>query len=220
MESQFEPIMKAAFDHLVAAATISFTADGTADSAVLTNVTGPATLFEALGGGLFPGLPVFGPGVPAGALVLSTNATARTVTLTAPLGADATTGGAMQTGFLTTGRRVIHWTQVSDQPALFLRRTGVTDQADSLFTITTLECEIWIYCNAGQSPDIAPDEVLTGLETMVRSSLAADCHDDDGARFTLGGRVYWCRIEGHSDISPGDQGPQAIARIPLRITIP
>ena len=118
--------------------------------------------------------------------------------------------------FVTVGRRVKHWTQVTEQPALFLRRTGMRDHYNGSMPIRTIEGELWIYCNAGEDPDTAPDAVLTGLETEVRASLAPD----DQNRFTIGGLVYWCRIEGKSDISPGDQGPQAIARIPIHITIP
>lgn len=118
--------------------------------------------------------------------------------------------------FKTAGRRVKHWTQVADQPALFLRRIGTSDHYNGNLPITTMECEAWIYCNAGQDPDVAPDEALTLLEKEVRASMAPD----DQMRFTIGGLAHWCRIEGRSDISPGDQGPQAIARIPIRITLP
>ena len=118
--------------------------------------------------------------------------------------------------FQTVGRRVQHWGQVEDQPALFLRRTGMLDHHNGSMPITTIECELWIYCKAGEDPDIAPDEILTGLENEVRAALAPD----DSNRFTINGLVYWCRIEGKSDIFPGDQGAQAIARIPVHITIP
>jgi len=122
--------------------------------------------------------------------------------------------------FATTGRRVQHWTQVSEQPALFLRRTGVMYDYQGLLPIRTLVCEAWIYCNVGQDPDANPDATLTDLEASVLARLAPDVRDDDEARFTLGGLVYWCRVEGRSDISPGDQGGQAIARIPILITLP
>ena len=118
--------------------------------------------------------------------------------------------------FVTTGRRVKHWTQTPAQPAFFLRRTGMIDRYNGSMPITTLDCEAWIYCNAGTSQDIAPDEALTVLEKALRDCFAPD----DQMRFTLAGLVYWCRIEGKSDISPGDQGSQAIARIPIRITLP
>ncbi len=118
--------------------------------------------------------------------------------------------------FVTVGRRVKHWTQVAEQPALFIRRTGMLDHYNGNRPITTMELEAWIYCNAGEDPDLAPDEALTRLENEVRASLSPVIDN----RFTIDGLVYWCRIEGKSDISPGDQGSQAIARIPIRITIP
>lgn len=120
--------------------------------------------------------------------------------------------------FPTTGRRVKHWTQVADQPALFLRRTGTTDHYSGDLPIITLDCEIWIYSRAGDDPDAVPDAALSNLDKIVRESLAPGPTDDD--RFTLGGMAYWCRIEGRSDYSPGDQGGQGISRIPVRITLP
>lgn len=120
--------------------------------------------------------------------------------------------------FVTVDRRVKHWTQVAEQPALFLRRIGMHDTYNGSMPIVTIEAEIWIYCNAGTSPDVAPDEALTNLEREVRDAMAPD--DPQQMRFTIGGLVHWCRIVGKSDISPGDQGPQAIARIPVHITIP
>lgn len=121
-------------------------------------------------------------------------------------------------GFLTTGRRVQHWSQVSAQPALFLRHIGTTDTFSGQLPITTLECEIWIYSNAGENPTVAPDTQLNVLVDAVRAILIPDREPD--YRFTIGGLVYWCRIEGRSDYAPGDQGGQAIARIPVRITLP
>lgn len=123
---------------------------------------------------------------------------------------------AQTTGFQTTGRRVQHWTQVSAQPALYLRHVASTDTYTGQLATTLLECEVWIYSNKGQNPDFAPDIDLTTLVAQVRAAFAPD---EDG-RFTLNHTVHWCRIEGRSDYSPGDQGPQAIARIPVRVSLP
>ncbi|MDE1914740.1 MAG: hypothetical protein KGJ57_17425 [Sphingomonadales bacterium] len=214
MNINFEPVMQALFAHLQGAATLTFSANATPGSEVLTAPSGIE--------GLFPGLPVFATGSADGALITAIADDGSTITLSEPMTADTETGPTQfTTGFLTASRRVQHWTQVADQPALFLRRIGVTDEGnhDSGFIITTLDCEAWIYCNAGQDPNIAPDSVLTGLEQMIRASFAPD-GDYGDPLFTLGGLVYWARIEGRSDISPGDQGSQAIARIPIRVTLP
>lgn len=212
MNDAHEPIVAALFAHLQASATLTFTATSAASSPILTNVSTFA--------GFFAGLPVFGLGVPRGAVIQSMDAVARTLTLSSPV----SSGGlapTFTTGFLTTGRRVQHWSQVSDQPALFLRHIGTTDEFDhdSLFSRTSLECEAWIYSDAGKNPNAAPDVMLNHLVQMVRQSFAPD-GDYGDPRFTLAGLAYWCRIEGRSDYSPGDQGGQALARIPIRITLP
>ena len=212
MNTDFETPMAALFAHMVASAKAVFTADATGDSATLENVSTFA--------GMLPGLPVFGAGVAAGATIASIDEDASAITLSDAL-TQSGSAVAFTIGFQTTGRRVIHWGQVPEQPAFFLRRIGVTDHTDheNFFTMTTLECEAWIYSKAGQNPDVAPDTALTVLERVLRDSLAPDGEYGD-PRFTLGGTVHWCRFEGKSDISPGDQGGQAIARIPIRITLP
>jgi hypothetical protein len=210
MNTNFEPVMSALFANLTGAASLAFTADATENSAVLTAVSDFA--------GLFAGLPVFGPGAAAGAVIASLDPGASTLTLSAPLGASGT-DAAFTTGFLTTGRRVKPWSQVAAQPALFLRRIGTEDEADELFTRTTLLCEVWIYSQAGADPDAIPDVALSNLDAMVRASFAPD-GDYGDPRCTLGGLAYWCRIEGRSDYSPGDLSGQGLSRIPVRITLP
>lgn len=212
MKTDFRPVMQALFAHLKAAAVIDFTADAETGSSILTDVS-RADL-------LFPGLPVFGPGLVEGVVIDSVDIGAGTVTLSEPV----TSGGPsldFSTGFLSADTRVLHWQQVDAQPALFLRRTGVLDQVDAenFFSITTLECEAWIYCNAGKNPDANPDDTLTALEKLVRESFIPD-GDYGDPRFTLGGLAHWCRIQGKSDVSSGDQGPQAIVRIPILVTLP
>lgn len=208
---EIEPVMQAAFEHLSNAATVTFSASGSQGDDVLM----AASSVEKL----FPGLPVFGPEVSFGTTIESVDIENATVTLNAPLQADVTLQ-EFTTGFLTKSRRVTHWQQTPNQPAFFLRRVGMTDEPDGHFVIRTIECEMWIYSRAGQVPTFAPDIALTSLETMLRNSLVPTVRDDDGTRFTLGGLVYWMRIEGAADIASGDHDDQAIARIPLRITLP
>lgn len=213
MNTDFGPVLEALMSHLEATTAFPFTADAVAASAVLASVSDFT--------GLFPGIPVFGPGVPKGATIIALDVGAGTVTLSAPVGASAT-AGAFAAGFQTFGRRAQHWNQVAAQPALFLRRIGTEDTygPDSVWSITTLECELWIYCNAGQDPDVAPDTGLNYLEQLVRQSFSPDPPYGDDERFTISGLVHWCRFEGRGDSSPGDQGGQAISRLPVRITLP
>lgn len=207
MNTNFQPVLEALAAWLAGTTILPFTADASG-SAVLTGVSSFTNLF--------PGLPVFGPGVPDGTLVEALDAGAGTLTLTAAV--PAVTGGAFTAGFLSWRRRLAHWGQVTSQPAGFVRRIGTSDDYDSLsvWSKTTLRCEIWIYYNAGADTDVIPDDGLAWLEQLVRAALGPD----DDERFTLGGLVFWCRIQGDGDSAPGDQGGQAISRIPLLITLP
>lgn len=213
MNTAFRPVMQALFAHINAAVQVPFVADAVDGSAVLENAVGALDK-------LFPGLPVFGPGIASGAVISAVDIGAQTVTLTDPVNGSLPSAD-FTTGFLTSDTRVQHWQSVDAQPAFFLRRTGVIDQYsdDNCLAVTTLQCEAWIYCNSGSNPDANPDDMLSALEQMVRDSFAPDGEYGD-PRFTLGGLVYWCRIQGHTDVSSGDQGPQAITRIPIMITLP
>jgi len=212
MNIDFETPMAALLAWWQAKCTIALTADATEASATLSNVS----TFT----GLFEGLPVTGPGVVEGATILTLDPGASEIVLSDLVGADVT-DGAFQAGFQTVDRRVQHWDDCTAQPALFLRRIGATDDEDrdSGYIITTLECEAWIECKSGQNPDVVPDTGLTALNRLVRQSMA---YDDPGGdnRFTIAGQVYWARIAGRSDASPGDQGPQALEKMPVRITLP
>ena len=210
MNTDFEPVMAAQFAALQAAATLNLVATAAANSPILTDVSDFS--------GLFPGLPMFGPGVVRGATILSLDPEAASLTLTAPIAAAAT-DAAFTTGFLTTGRRRQHWSQVKAQPALYFVRIGATDEEDEPFVKTTLEAEAWIYANSGQNPNAVPDTMLGCLERMVRRCFVPVGADQLEGRFTLGRMVYWSRISGRTDAWPGDQGPQAVAKIPIRITL-
>jgi hypothetical protein len=201
-----ESIMTALLNALVASVKMSFTADTQANSVQLNN---PSSLT-----GLFVGLPVFAANIPRGAII--TNLTPLTISL------PATTneiGVAMTTGFLQFGRRLIHWTQVAEQPALFLRDGDEEmEYANIILQRQTLMCEIWIYSNAGADPTAVPATALNNLLDAVQSVF----NPDDRMRnvFRLGGLVEWCRIAGKIMKEPGDMDGQAIAIVDVEITVP
>lgn len=217
----FEVVAEALLNQLVGAVQITFTAQAAIGSATLTAPSSIANLIIGLG--------IFGTGADEGTTITAIDPGGASITLSGPMNVDTINGTTtFTTGFLTTGRRVLHSDEVPDQPALFLRRVGVTDQDEDPFTTTTLHFEAWIYSNAGADSDIAPDTILTGLEQLVRTSLLPNVYDEDDARQTLatalaalGYRpIYRCRIQGHSPVSPGDQGPQAKTVIPILVTLP
>ena len=204
--SSRESIMTALLNALSASVQTSFTADTTSGSATLANVSTTT--------GLFIGLPVFGVGIPHGSAIQSLSP----MMLTQPATATAA-GVSMTTGFLTISRRFKPWTEVTAQPALFLRDADedMTYQ-NIILQHQTMKAEVWIYSRAGDNPDIAPATALNNLLDAVQAAFTPD--DAMQYRFTLGGLVEWCRIEGKIQKSPGDLDGQAIAVADVVITVP
>lgn len=201
-----ETVMTALFNVLVSSVQTNFAADTNANDPVLAN---PST-----SKGLFLGLPVFGGSIPRGSVI--TNLSPLTLSQ-APTA--AATAASMTTGFLTTGRRLIPWNLVTSQPALFLRGADEELQYnDGLQQQQDIEGEIWIYSNAGQDPNAVPEAALNNLTDAIQCALRPDIPGTN--RFTLGGLVHWCRLEGHLIKDPGDISGQAIALIPVVITVP
>jgi hypothetical protein len=202
-----ETVMTALFNALLATVKTSFTADTTSGSNVLAS---PSTA-----AGLFIGLPVFGVGIPRGAVI----DTLTPLALSQPATADGT-AVAFTTGFLTFSRRFKFWTDVSAQPALFLR--GGDEELEYRNNIQlqqqTMKSEVWIYSKAGENPDLAPEIALNNLLDAVQSAFLPD--NSMTHQFTLGGLVSWCRMIGRIEKSPGDLDNQAIAVADVEILVP
>lgn len=191
---------------------VNFTADTTVNSAVLTNVNGGAQLFK--------GLPVFGAGIPDGAVI----ATVSPPTLSLPATATGAAVALVQ-GFQTTGRRLLHWGDVAAQPALFVddgderwppRPGGIPGKP-------VLEAEIWVYSDAGDNPNAAPATQLNALLGAIDAALAPvpvfNGVDRQNVQ-TLGGLVEHCWIEGRMIKSSGHLDGQSIAIIPVHMLVP
>jgi hypothetical protein len=200
-----ETIMMTLLNTLTAAVQTTFTANTT---------RGDPTLFQAsTAAGLFIGLPVFGDGIPRGATITSLSP----LTVSQPATANGS-NVSFTTGFLTFGRRLRYARDVSEQPALYLRDIdeGLEFQ-NIILQEQTIRAEIWIYSNAGENPNVAPVTALNNLLDAVQSAFAPD---PITGRFTLGGLVHWCRMEGKVDKDPGDISGQAIAAADVLITVP
>ena len=186
----------------------TFTATATTGSAVLTNPSSIA--------GLQVGLPVFGPNVQRGATITSLSP----LTLSLPALGNYI-GATYASGFQTISRRFKFWTDCAAQPALFLRDSDEEldyPQGQAVLQMQTMKAELWIYSAAGENPDAAPATALNNLLDAVQSVFAPD--DPSSGRFTLGGLVFWCRLERRIQQSPGDIDPPAIAVVDVEITVP
>lgn len=118
--------------------------------------------------------------------------------------------------FKSYKRRAKFASEVSEQPALFLRHLedDIAYSGEDL-PVVTIGAEVLIYSNAGESPDAIPDD---GLDECIAAVEAALSTIDQ--RQTLGESVHRCRIEGAMPINPGDLDGQAIVSIPVKILVP
>jgi hypothetical protein len=200
-----EAVMTALFNALVESIQTQFTADTAANS---TTLGSPSSL-----AGLFIGLPVVGGSIPRGAVIA-------TLTPELTLSLPASENGSaveLSSGWQTTGRRVQMWTQVPNQPAMFLRDGDEDLSYQGQNQLQTMAAEVWIYSNLGENPNIAPITPLNNLLDAVASVFAPDSPTN---QFTLGGLVSWCRMGGKVVKIPGDINGQAVALAEVEIFVP
>jgi hypothetical protein len=202
-----ESIMTALFDTLVSATQTQFTANLTRGDPTLYNPSTTANLMV--------GLPVMGVGIPPLA-VISTVTPALTMSLPAQVNGS---NSACIAGVITTGRRLLLWDQVAAQPALFLRDTEEDLQyPGTILQIQTIKAEVFLYAKTGNDPTVVGSTILNNFMDSIQAALAPD--DPSTNRFTLGGLVEWCRLEGRVDKEPGDLDGQAMAVAEILITVP
>jgi hypothetical protein len=111
------------------------------------------------------------------------------------------------------------WSTVSaeEQPAAFLVTHLERDEYRGLGLVRRrLELGVWCYSRADNAPG-APD-----LDVMVKALEGAIITPDNFSTNcnTLGGLVYWCRIEGRLFKDPGDIDSQALLILPIVVEMP
>jgi hypothetical protein len=120
--------------------------------------------------------------------------------------------------FPTSGRRLMLWSNVPEQPALFLRdgpETYAARQARGQPAKVTLTAECWIYVqtrDVNAAPIVALNNLVDAVHAVLVPAAGQECQ-------TLGGLVSHCWIEGRVEKDCGDLDGlgQAIAVIPINI---
>lgn len=125
------------------------------------------------------------------------------------------------TTWKTVSNRLRLWGDVNSdqQPAAFLVTHQEMDEYRGLGLLRRrLNLGVWCYCraNGGQGAPL--------LDTMMESfeqSFITNGIDNPGENLnTLGGLVYWCRIEGRVFKDPGDIDNQTMLIVPLIVEMP
>lgn len=123
------------------------------------------------------------------------------------------------TTWKTVTNRLRLWGDVdpSLQPAAFLVTHRETDEYRGLGLLRRkLDLGIWCYTRSDSAPG-GPD-----LDTMMEAfETAFNVPDNYSTNMnTLGGLVYWCRIEGRVFKDPGDLDNQTMMIVPLIVEMP
>jgi hypothetical protein len=119
----------------------------------------------------------------------------------------------------TTGRRLLHWSQVGAQPAIFVRPWKEEVIPPPSFGLTpryVMTGEAWIYVNNGD-PNTASGTNISDLLDLVDSLLRGD--NLPQGRVTLGGLVEHTWREGETIIASGEPQTQSVAIVPINILV-
>jgi hypothetical protein len=116
---------------------------------------------------------------------------------------------------------------IAEQPALFQvagKETHIPNQYPGQPTKLILHGFLILYVL-----DKSPDEVIGAEQLLAETTMNVLLKNIDAAlvpddlvkgKFTIGGLVEHCWIEGDSDLDPGIFGPQAAAILPIHILVP
>lgn len=129
-------------------------------------------------------------------------------------------GPAASTTWVTTSRRLKLWNDVppDQQPAAFMtdHDEDYAQPGTNLPPRRFLPAQFWCYarCDGGLIGSTIVNTMLTGIEAILTP-------DDKTANIqVLGGKVYYCRIEGKVIKDPGDIDDQALLIVPIKILWP
>jgi hypothetical protein len=123
------------------------------------------------------------------------------------------------TSFQTTSRKLKLWSDVPQQPALYMAEhaENLAYQSENLPSKTTIDVDVYVYFKPVATDDnpgsIDLNNILDGIDAALAPSIAT-------GKQTLGGLISHCRIEGKVLKDPGDIDGQGLAVIPIKILVP
>lgn len=123
-------------------------------------------------------------------------------------------------GFVTSSRRLKHWTDVApaEQPALFQVQKGENwTERRGLPPVRRLSVELFVYVATGADPTVAPSQVMNPLIDAIEAALTPD---PGQLTQSLGGLVEHAWIAGRIETDEGLLGDQAVAIVPVEILVP
>ena len=131
--------------------------------------------------------------------------------------------------FTNIGRRDRAPEQAAEpsQPGLYLLKArehykyDAGDKERGIPPIRELSFLAVIYTDVGANEQAVPADVIDDLLDVIDQALAPGPMDQvtNGARQTLGGLVYDCRVEGQIELAPGDAQGKGTTIVPITVII-
>lgn len=128
-----------------------------------------------------------------------------------------------QVSWITTSRRLKLWADVPAelQPAVFLVEHEEHDEYRNLgLDRRRLNPRIWCYARTDDPSIVGGTLLNTMLEAFEGQFAQGGVGDFSRNANTLGGLVYFCRLEGRVLKDPGDIDNQALLMVPLVVEMP
>jgi hypothetical protein len=125
-----------------------------------------------------------------------------------------------QSAWVTTSRRLKLWGSVNpaEQPAAFVVAHNEMDEYRGLGLLRIrLHYSVWCYSRTDDQSTVGDVDLNTMLASF--ETLFPVTQDSTGSN-TLGGLVYWSRIEGRVFKDPGDIDGQTLLIVPIVIEMP
>lgn len=126
-----------------------------------------------------------------------------------------------QTTWLQTSRRLQLWNVVDPQPAAFLVAHEEHDEYRGLgLDRRRLNLRVWCHARTDNPTDVGSVYLNTMLDAFDQTFGPSSQDDFSRGSNTLGGLVYFCRMEGRVFLDPGDIDGQALMIVPLLVEMP
>jgi len=124
-----------------------------------------------------------------------------------------------KTGFVSVSRRLKLWSDVpkTDRPALFMVCHGETSlyRAENLPAYQKLNVRLFVYTDSADTSQI-PDTDISVILDAIDAALSPGPGEQ---RFTLGGLVSHCRVDGEILRDPGDIDHDGLIIVPISVTL-
>ncbi len=128
-----------------------------------------------------------------------------------------------QATWVTTSRRLKLWGDVpaDQQPAAFLVEHEEEDAYRNLGVLRRrLQARVFCYSRTDDLSSIGGTDLNVILEAFEKVGFAMYSGEPSHGMNTLGGLVYWVRVEGRVFKDPGDLDGQALLIVPLSVEMP